>query len=311
MTSTPPPPKTEPWFSASNALPRWSPKFKGPNPVEVFGKERHPDFICIGTEKAGTTWLWNCLMAHPEVGVAATKELRFFDDNTQVDYLHFRALKELLENPRGAPRTERFMERLAIEVRLLYGGLPAYYRVFGQLDQPVVGELSPQYCLLPPPRLRQIHNIAPDARIIYMLRDPVSRLLSGCRMALRARGEALNDDVMQQETLAPVQRFLSNSMVHIEKYERVFGTEKVGVFFFDDIQSDPAGLLTDVCKFIGATSVTLEDALLQKEVNKGTVFEAAPDLQRTLYLELKHVYDRLEERYPDRIAAWRAKYEMA
>ena len=40
-----------------------------------------PNFICIGAQRAGTTWLHDCLNEHPEVYVPEKKELHFFNSN--------------------------------------------------------------------------------------------------------------------------------------------------------------------------------------------------------------------------------------
>ncbi len=46
------------------------------------GSERRlPDFLYIGTSKAGSTWLFNTLAIHPEVHLASSKGLYFFDQH--------------------------------------------------------------------------------------------------------------------------------------------------------------------------------------------------------------------------------------
>ena len=39
----------------------------------------HPSFVCIGAQKAGTTWLYDNLRPHPEVWLPQVKEIHFFD----------------------------------------------------------------------------------------------------------------------------------------------------------------------------------------------------------------------------------------
>lgn len=39
-----------------------------------------PDFICIGMQKAGTTWLAANLSKHPAVWVPPIKEIHYFDE---------------------------------------------------------------------------------------------------------------------------------------------------------------------------------------------------------------------------------------
>mgnify|MGYP003645700298 FL=1 len=38
----------------------------------------YPDFVCIGAQKAATTWLYNVLRRVPGVFLPAIKELHYF-----------------------------------------------------------------------------------------------------------------------------------------------------------------------------------------------------------------------------------------
>ena len=42
---------------------------------------RCPNFLYIGTRKAGSTWLYSVLASHPDVYMAPGKGLYFFDNN--------------------------------------------------------------------------------------------------------------------------------------------------------------------------------------------------------------------------------------
>src|SRR5436305_13638316 len=44
------------------------------NPIRLL-----PDFVIIGTQRGGTTSLYNYLAGHPWVGTASIKEVHFFD----------------------------------------------------------------------------------------------------------------------------------------------------------------------------------------------------------------------------------------
>ena len=39
-----------------------------------------PDFICIGAQKAGTTWLYWQLAAHPDFWMPPRKEIHYFNE---------------------------------------------------------------------------------------------------------------------------------------------------------------------------------------------------------------------------------------
>lgn len=286
------------------------PHTKGaPNLVNEIGTARRPDFLCIGTEKAGTTWLWNCMKSHPNVGVPATKELRMFNETRNFDQNHFRAAQAFFEDPRGTPLRPDFLERVATELRLLYGGTPAYLRVFGQLSEPVVGELTPQYCIQPPEWVSKMRAVAPDARIVYMLRDPVERLISGARMVMKVSGKPPNDQLLLKEAMHPMQLRFCNGHIHIDKFAKVFGEDRLGVFFYDDISHRPAALLQDICDFVGAERAPVGPKVLTELVNKGSSYQPSRELHTKLYSMLAPIYKELEQLFPKRVSAWRDKYE--
>ena len=41
---------------------------------------RVPDFICVGMQKCGTTWLYEKLGQHPDIWVPAMKEIHYFNE---------------------------------------------------------------------------------------------------------------------------------------------------------------------------------------------------------------------------------------
>jgi hypothetical protein len=43
----------------------------------------YPDFLCIGAQKAGTSWLYQNLQEHPGIWLPPIKEIHYFD------YRHF------------------------------------------------------------------------------------------------------------------------------------------------------------------------------------------------------------------------------
>lgn len=109
-----------------------------------------PDFVGVGTMKAGTTWWWSTIAAHPDVAARSVgdlyqaKEVHFFDHYGRVEDVD-----------------------------------PAvYHRHFPRPPGAITGEWTPRYMydFWTPPMLRAA---APEALLLVMLRDPVERYLSG------------------------------------------------------------------------------------------------------------------------------------
>lgn len=275
------------------------------NLIDTVGEARTPDFFCIGAEKAGTTWLWNWMNHHTEIGVPASKELRFFDQSDRWDTAHFRALSGALSNAgylEGKPAIQR---QLVEQLRLYFGGTAAYLRIFGMMPEKVVGEISPQYCALSSNSVQQMSAIAPNAKILYMLRDPTDRLISGAKMTIRQDQVELDDANILRYATDPTQRSYSKAAKHIEKFEQAFGTNNVLVLFYDDIISCPNDVVSKVCKFLNVTTKKIDQKLLSQRVNEGERFKPAPSTYNSIRKTLIPTYDRLEARYPNLIARWK------
>ena len=45
----------------------------------------YPDFLVVGAQKAGTTWLYRSLRTHPQVWMPREKELHYFDEKIRLD----------------------------------------------------------------------------------------------------------------------------------------------------------------------------------------------------------------------------------
>ena len=117
------------------------------NPIPNGWHTGGPDFIGIGTNKAGTTWWYSLLLEHPQIvnNRLNKKELRYF--------VHF-GYKGLNEYD-----------------------IETYNQAFVAPNGSICGEWSPIY-LSHPLCIKHIAEVAPNARILIILRNPVDRLIS-------------------------------------------------------------------------------------------------------------------------------------
>ena len=100
-----------------------------------------PNFLICGTEKGGTSALFHYLKAHPEVFMPEAKELNFFNFN-------------------------------------YFKGIEWYERYFAEsASVPVRGEASPLYMAFPEVP-RRIAQVIPEAKLLFVLRDPAERAYS-------------------------------------------------------------------------------------------------------------------------------------
>lgn len=120
-----------------------------PGPIDTTGfVTAPPDFVGLGAMKSGTTWLQAQLMAHPQVHDIGQKELHFFDwffDQSFTDE-HVRSYHERFARPPGM----------------------------------LAGEFTPRY-LVDVATAPLLARAAPAARLLVLLRDPVTRIDSHMR----------------------------------------------------------------------------------------------------------------------------------
>lgn len=105
-----------------------------------------PNLIMIGTAKAGTTSLHSYLDQHPDMFLSEDKELRYFCDPDCAEWL------------------------------------PLYRERF-PVDAPIRGESTTLYTRSPaiPGVAERMAALVPDARLVYLVRDPVARALASWR----------------------------------------------------------------------------------------------------------------------------------
>jgi hypothetical protein len=184
-----------------------------------------PTFFIIGAAKAGTTSLHYYLDQHPQIQMSATKEPHFFAGP---------------EN--GIPFPP---ERI--------GCLDEYERLFDPAFE-VRGEASPSYTNAPrrqgvPERIKEL---VPDARFIYLVRDPIERTVSHYRHAVasgkeqRALREALDEIADPHSYLACHSLYAAQ----LELYLRQFPEDRVMVVDQAELLSSREETLRGVFAFL-------------------------------------------------------------
>jgi hypothetical protein len=175
-----------------------------------------PNLIIIGAGRCGTTSLHYYLGEHPEIFMASKKELMFF--------------AEELNWNRGL----------------------AWYEAQFPVDAPIRGEASPQYSLWQayggvPQRMAQV---VPEAKLIYLVRDPLERLLSQYALS-HSFG---HDPRTLAEALGSEERsFYVDAGCYwnqLERYLEHFASEQIHVVDVNDFRHDRQAGLRSVFGFL-------------------------------------------------------------
>jgi hypothetical protein len=287
----------------------------------------------IGAQKSGTTWLAAYLSGHPEIHMSPRKELHYW---TVIHRAHYRLTRSRNERDRtralvGGSLLERLRNRLDDLTATRRSSSHAIYgRVYDQpgpphanyadalfikyKGQPVAGEFTPAYATLAPESYREMASLAPDVRFVFVMRDPVARLVSGVRHLLR--GEIGTTNVTAQmvrdrivECLANADNFdlvRSRYDLTIARLEAAVGAEKVIYLFYETMfqQSE----MDRLCDFLG---IARKPASVDRRVNGGNDTATAVDdaLWRAMRTNLAPVYDFVRQRFGSLPQAWERKLE--
>lgn len=179
-----------------------------------------PEFVVIGARKCGTTWLYENLRAHPELFLVDGKGTEFFNK-------HF--------------------ER----------GVRFYSGRFAPGTGKIKGEVCGAYSFMPRERIRAMHRLLPNARLVLLIRNPIERAWSQAHMNLVSQAGRTLDAVPEDEMRA----FLSSDFVvraglysaMLDHWLSIFPREQLYLGIFEDIAARPAELMREILRHIGAS----------------------------------------------------------
>jgi hypothetical protein len=190
-----------------------------------------PNLIVIGAGKTGTTSLHYYLRLHPQIFMSRVKELRYFEKNfgLGIEWYqdHFRPGRNHL----------------------------------------VRGETSPQYTSYPhtssiPERM---HALIPDAKLLYVVRDPFARLLS--HFVFMASDRQLSD---LNRALDPIETnpYVAESRQcwQLEQYLPYYPLTQILVIGAEDLRRARRPTLSKVFRFLGVDD-SFESADFDAELN--------------------------------------------
>jgi hypothetical protein len=181
---------------------------------------RLPDFVVIGAPKTGTTSLDLYLGLHPEIYMAKPKEPRFFVDLP-------------LQAGRWSLGVEWYKKQFMTKKRFC-------------------GEASPLYASSPPVSgiAERMAKIIPQAKLIYLVREPFSRLKSNYLMhSKHGRFCGTFTEYVEKHHL-----HLEPSCygTQIQEYLRYYPLEQILVIETEELKVDRRGALSRIFRFIGA-----------------------------------------------------------
>ena len=230
-----------------------------------------PDFLCIGAHKAGTTWLYQQLDSHPDFWMPPVKELHYFDQLSRVQ----RAAPPRCRDERDL----RFLESIKNLSAEPYINLDHYARLFEPKASLLSGDISPNYSTLSDEVIRRVVGYFPNLKVIFLARDPVERVWSHLSMEVYYRQiepfDATNIDEVNRNLSRRGMLLRSYPSAVVAQWKRYVDSEQFRVYFFDDLQTNPAELRRSILRFLG-TDPDKPGSRLTADYNSWTRMEKLP-----------------------------------
>ncbi len=232
-----------------------------------------PNFLYIGTSKAGSTWLFNALALHPDVYLASNKGLYYFDqhfDRGQSWYL------DQFEAANGAT---------------------------------AAGEISHSY-LSSPEAAPRIAELNAGMRLLVCLREPVDRAFSDYLDLVKNGQFDGTFEAALEAYPRLVQR--GRYATHLERYLEFFPVDQLHVGLFDELRADAQQYADDVFAFLGVAQLPLPQTALRSRMPAGkarnkAIASAAKSASQTIKkLGLRRLRSRVKRSVVLRSALYRS-----
>lgn len=210
-------------------------------------------FVGIGAQRAGTTWLGNYLLNHPQVGFSPLKELHYFDAVYRKDMcgsFNKRMAKNLKKQvskikSKGIPSCQELEKIRCLALRLEMLSNEDYYKKYfdliAQEQHNIVGEITPSYSMLDKTGFAAIKHLYKNAKILFIMRDPVDRYWSHVKFSKTHFGLDKYDAIGSGLDYLSDPRYVLRTNYKrtlIELY-KVFPRENVFIAFYENLM-DPA-----------------------------------------------------------------------
>jgi Sulfotransferase family len=215
---------------------------------------RKPNLFVIGAMKAGTHYLRKLLNAHPDIFMCEPNEPSYF-----VDPRHLKRIYPAMWQ-RGLWRSqERYLE---------------LFRSAG--DAPILGDCSTSYTKLPlaPGVAERIAAFNPDARFIYLLRDPVERAISHYWHMVRHHAEHRSiADAFRRDVQFVA---FSHYAMQLSPYLGHFGRDRIAVVIHERLIADPAGVARGLYEWLEVDAAAADPSGFADAENVGPEIVSMP-----------------------------------
>ena len=186
------------------------------------------NFIGIGVQKAGTSWLAEAMNEHPDIYIHPKKEAHFFNNKKfYIDKSH-------------------------------------YERTFKNKTEKIVGEITPAY-ISEKKVAEKIYKYNPDVKLIAILRDPTERAVSQYKMEM-SRDTIEENSGLWDAFIRDLPKYGSIRKrgfykEQIDRYYKYFDKNQILILEYKELNADPSLFIKKVFDFLLVESSFLPSCL--------------------------------------------------
>jgi hypothetical protein len=192
------------------------------------------DFLVIGSQKCGTTWLFDKLKMHPRLYFPVGKEGNHWNHEFYQGKLY----------------------------RSLYHA--AMHGPVVDICQYICGEMTPEYAIMPVEQIQNLKDHHPNVQIFLMVRNPIERAWSAIKMTYRYHQLDLAK-LSDQETILAITTGKTAALGQygriIQNWLSIFDDSQFHILFFDDLKTGYRSILNQVCMAIQAETNFFDEML--------------------------------------------------
>jgi hypothetical protein len=255
--------------------------------------------VCVGAQKAGTTWLHEVLEKDNRLKIPFfRKEVQYFNykhinspliNQWRASWLMDLAQKaefreSLIHYLQRDPQKNKllsnkeriFIKRIGFCLRPLNDDWYCDYLAIGAKKQCAI-DVSPEYAVIGQAGFENMKAVTDNLKLVFILRDPVERSWSGMIQELKHRPDAKNQlDQMKSATIDSLLKRAKNPNIHKRSdYLKTFQAIKsaglsdcLKVIYYDDIVTNPSQVIHDIYTHIEMKQPAVANTIIEKVIHK-------------------------------------------
>lgn len=281
----------------------------------------YPDFLGIGAQKSGTTWLHRNMNTHSQIWMPARKELHYFDEkikDASSPVLRTRLLGKRSSDYRWRKQFKNRI-RIDIEQRSISGlrqdlhyflrkpGDKWYAKLFDPGRGMIKGEITPAYSMLDLDMIGHVHSLMPGTKLIFMMRNPIERVWSHNVMNLDSVQKGSASSASEDEMIKNIQRKDSRQLTNfpqiLDNWTSFYPEDQIFVCFMEDVNFCPKNLMHRLYEFLGADP-GVEHRVIQRKIHSRST-ETMPTHMAARIAEMyEDTFQKLSDRFGGYASFW-------